>query len=237
MKCNQDPKKVAGFFVMIGMIVFSIAFYSAVTRYRSFERVVSVKGLCEKEVKADKVIWPIVFKVVGNNIGLLSDELNQKNKEILRLLKDSGIEDAEISVNAPIVLDAYAEIYSQNEVKNRYNITSVITVSTSKVDMVREIISNQGQLIKKGIAITADDYRFRTEYSYTGLNALKPQMIEEATQNAREVADKFAKDSKSKLGKIKQASQGQFSISDRDANTPHIKNVRVVSSLVYYLKD
>ena len=77
----------------------------------------------------------------------------------------------------------------------------------------------------------------QTEYSFNGLNDIKPAMIEEATVNAREAAEKFAKDSNSKLGKIRQASQGQFSISDRDINTPYIKNVRVVTNVVYYLND
>ena len=85
--------------------------------------------------------------------------------------------------------------------------------------------------------ISGDDYQARTEYLFTGLNALKPAMIEEATRNAREVADKFADDSESVLGKIKSARQGQFSISDRDSNTPHIKKVRVVSTIEYYLSD
>ena len=237
MECKTDSRKVAGFFVMLGLIAVAIAFYSAITKYRSFERVVSVKGLCEKEVKADKVIWPIVYKSVGNNIAVLYDEINHNNAVILKMLKDNGIEDEEISVNAPVVVDGLAELYTPENMKNRYNVTSVITVSTSKVDQVRQIIADQAHLLKQGIAIMTDDYRYRTEYLYTGLNELKPLMIEEATHNAREVAEKFAKDSKSKLGKIKNASQGQFSIYDRDANTPYIKNVRVVSSLVYYLKD
>jgi hypothetical protein len=78
---------------------------------------------------------------------------------------------------------------------------------------------------------------YNVSYEFTGLNDIKPEMIEEATKNAREVAEKFATDSNSKLGKIRNASQGQFSISDRDANTPYIKKVRVVTTVNYYLKN
>ena len=92
-------------------------------------------------------------------------------------------------------------------------------------------------MLKQGIAITEGEYRYNTVYSFTGLNDIKPQMIEEATRNARAAAMKFAQDSGSKLGKIKNASQGQFTISDRDENTPYIKNVRVVTTVNYYLKD
>lgn len=90
---------------------------------------------------------------------------------------------------------------------------------------------------KKGIVIAAQNYDSRTEYIFTGLNNIKPEMVEEATILAREVAEKFAKDSNSKLGKIKKARQGQFSIQNRDSNTPYIKKVRVVSTLEYYLSD
>ncbi len=93
------------------------------------------------------------------------------------------------------------------------------------------------ELGKSGIVLSGDDYQSRTQYLFTGLNDLKPKMIEEATRNAREVAQKFAADSDSRLGKIRTAYQGQFSIQDRDGNTPHIKKVRVVSTIEYYLAD
>ena len=80
------------------------------------------------------------------------------------------------------------------------------------------------------MVFSQDNYEHRTQYLYQGLNDIKPQMIEEATQNARLVAEKFAPDSASQLGKIQSARQGQFSISDRDSNNPHVKKVRVVST-------
>lgn len=93
------------------------------------------------------------------------------------------------------------------------------------------------ELGKLGIAITGETYESKTQFLFTKLTEIKPGMIEEATKNAREAAEKFAQDSKSRLGKIKKASQGQFSIEDRDSNTPHIKKVRVVSTVEYYLTD
>ena len=102
---------------------------------------------------------------------------------------------------------------------------------------MNELISRQAELLKQGIAITAGDYNYRTIYEYTDLNTIKPEMIAEATQNAREAADKFAADSQSELGQIKSATQGQFSIEDRDPYTPYIKNVRVVTYVNYYLED
>ena len=99
------------------------------------------------------------------------------------------------------------------------------------------MIIEQSELLKQGIAIIGGDWEYKVSYDFTGLNDVKPQMIEEATKNARLAAEKFAKDSNSKLGKIKHASQGQFSIEDRDANTPFIKHIRVVTTIDYSLED
>ena len=75
------------------------------------------------------------------------------------------------------------------------------------------------------------------EYIFTGLNDLKPSMIEEATKNAREVAEKFARDSDASVGKIRTARQGLFTINDRDENTPQIKTVRVVTTIDFQSED
>ena len=140
-------------------------------------------------------------------------------------------------MNAPDIIDLDAERYSNNQTGYRYNVTAVITVTSTQVDLVRRLISEQGELLKQGIAITGGDYRYSVQYDYTDLNRIKPQMIEEATKNARAAAEKFASDSDSELGKIKHAYQGQFSITDRDSNTPYIKKVRVVTTIDYYLED
>ena len=142
----------------------------------------------------------------------------------------------EISIAPPEVIDMQAERYVDRNVAYRYNATSVITVTSKNVDRVRKLMSGQAELLKQGIAITGGDYKYNVSYEFTGLNEVKPKMIEEATKNARAAAEKFAKDSDSELGKIRNASQGQFSISDRDAYTPYIKSVRVVTTVNYYLK-
>jgi hypothetical protein len=135
-------------------------------------------------------------------------------------------------------LDRLAQGYVEpNKIKFRYSAASTITVFTANVDMARKTMKKLVDLAKKGIAIESQDYGTKTEFLFTRLNEIKPEMIEEATKNARDVAEKFAKDSNSVLGKIKQAKQGQFSISDRDSNTPYIKKVRVVSTVEYYLTD
>ena len=139
-------------------------------------------------------------------------------------------------VSAPEIIDMEAERYNNQNHPYRYNATSVITVTSNDVGKVRKLMLEQTELMTQGVAISGGDYRYNVLYEFTGLNEIKPQMIEEATQNARKTAEKFAIDSGSKLGKIRNASQGQFSITDRDANTPFIKNVRVVTTVNYYLR-
>ena len=164
--------------------------------------------------------------------------MERKNGFVVEFLIDAGFGEQDISISVPTVFDREAQGYGrQNGPSTRYSATSTITVYSRHVEPVREAMKRIAELGKAGIAITGQTHQARTEFLFTGLNELKPEMIEEATRNARAVAEKFARDSDSSLGKIRQARQGQFTISDRDSNTPYIKRVRVVSTLEYYLSD
>ncbi len=229
--------KTEAVLLTIGLIAMGAEIRQGINNFVEKDRVVTVKGLAEMEVPANKVTWPLMYKEVGNDLATLYNKISDTNSAIVNFLKKKGITEDEISINAPEIIDMQAERYNSNPVPYRYNVTTVITVTSSKVDLVRSLISEQGELLKQGIAITGGDYRYNITYDYTGLNDVKPQMIEEATKNARKAAQKFAKDSDSELGKIKRASQGQFSINDRDANTPYIKRIRVVTTIDYSLED
>lgn len=229
--------KTEAIIVAIGMAVLGGQIKQGINKFVEKDQVVTVKGLAEMEVPADKVTWPLVYKEVGNDLITLYDKIKTTNQTIVDFLKGKGIDEDEISINAPEIIDMQAERYNSNPVPFRYNVTTVITVTSNKVGRVRELISEQGELLKQGVAIIGGDYRYNIEYDFTGLNKIKPLMIEEATKNARESAMKFAKDSDSKLGKIKRANQGQFTIGNRDANTPYIKHVRVVTTIDYSLKN
>ena len=226
----------AGLAVMAGLVVMGAMLPAAVGKFKAAERTVSVKGLCEREVPADKVIWPIKYKVVGNDLATVYSEIERKNADIKAFLVAGGLDASEISSAAPSVSDKYAQEYGSNDRTYRYVATSITTVCTKDGEKALKLISGQNALIKKGIA-PETDWDCKTVFSFEGLNALKPEMIQEATRNAREAALKFASDSQSRLGKIKTASQGTFSIEDRDSNTPQIKKVRVVTGVVYYLDN
>lgn len=228
---------IASALIAAAIVVLGFALKGGIDRFADRDRVVTVRGLCEKEVNANKVTWPIVTKEMGNDLGSIYTKIQSSNQSIVSFLKSNGIADAEISVNPPSVYDNFADRYSTQNLTYRYQVTHVVVVTSDKVELVRELIKKQTELLRQGIAVVAGDYNYQTRYEYTDLNSIKPEMIAEATANARQAADKFASDSDSKLGKIKTASQGQFSIEDRDQYTPNIKTVRIVTYITYYLED
>ena len=200
--------RIEAIILAVGLSLAGVFVRNGLSEFSSRSRVVTVKGLAEMEVKADKVTWPLTYKVLGNDMVSLYNEIEESNAKIIAFLKSKGVKENEISVNAPEIIDTKAERYNTTVQPYRYNVTTVVTVTSKHVT-----------------------------YDYTSLNDIKPKMIEEATKNARTAAEKFAKDSESSLGSIQRAYQGQFSIENRDPNTPYIKQVRVVTTIDYSLED
>ena len=224
--------------IFLGLTVLGYLLGNAAIRVKEYERTVTVKGLSEREVPADVVIWPIAFTAATNDLGQLYLDLEKSAHQVRSYLASVGIGEDEVSVSPPAVTDKSAQQWAGGErAELRYTATQVVTVYSGSIGKVREAMENLVELGKQGIVFTASGYEHMTEYQFNGLNGIKPAMIEEATVNARAVAEKFARDSGSKVGRIRQASQGQFTITDRDRNNPHIKNVRVVSTIEYYLAD
>lgn len=229
---------ILGIAIGLGLTFLGFLLGNAAIKFKEYERTVTVKGLSEQEHLADVVIWPIQFTVANNRLENIFIDVEQSTEKMVAFLESNGIEASEISIASPSVTDKQAQQYGGYDGSGfRYVANQVVTVYSSKVEEVRLVMNKVSELGKQGIAITGGDYRYQTEYLFTNLNEIKPQMIEEATKQARSVAEKFAEDSNSELGKIKTAYQGQFTISPRDMNNPHIKNIRVVSTVVYYLSD
>jgi len=235
---NRSGFLILGVSILLGLSLLGYILGNSLIRFKQFERAVTVKGLSEREYKADIVIWPIQFTTASNDLEEMYMSIDRTTRKIREFLKSAGIESGEISVSSPAIRDKSAQQYgSQSSPEFRYTASQIVTVYSEKIDQVRKIMGDLSELGKEGIVFTGENYQSQTEYLFVRLNEVKPEMIEEATRKAREVAEKFASDSKSRLGKIKRASQGQFSISPRDKNNPHIKKVRVVSTITYYLSD
>lgn len=223
--------------IALGIIALGFCVKAGLNSLAGKDRKVVVKGLAEREVEADKVTWPILSKEIGNDLPELYKSINATAGTIKQFLLDNGIKPTDISVNAPVVIDLNADRYSDNRQPYRYNVTSIITVTSSNVKLVRSIIARQGELLKKGVAIVDGGYENPVKYEFVSFKAMKPAMMQEAIENAELTATQFAKNSNSRLDKIMNADQGQFSIENRDSNTPYIKKVRVVTTVTYSLKD
>lgn len=223
--------------VAIGIVILGLCIRWGINDFANKDRKVTVKGLSEKVVEADKVTWPVVFKEMGNDLPELYDRIAMKQRTIKVFLLKNGVKDSEMEFNAPRVVDMNAERYSVNQKPYRYNITSTITVTSRNVKLVRSIIARQGELLKQGIAIVEGDYDSQIVYEYVSFQNMKPKMMQEAIANAETTAKQFAENSHSELNKIVSADQGQFSIDNRDQNTPYIKKVRVVTTVTYSLKN
>ena len=221
--------------ISIGIIALGLCIRWGIDDFANKDRKVTVKGLAEREVEADKVTWPVSFKEMGNDLPELYDRIAVKQQQIKTFLQQNGVKPNEIETNAPKVVDMNADQYSVNRQPYRYNITSTLTVTSHDVKLVRSIIARQGELLKKGIAIVVGDYDSQVLYEYVSFKDMKPKMMEEAIRNAEMTAKQFAENSRSKLNKIVSADQGQFSIENRDQNTPYIKKVRVVTTVTYSL--
>ncbi|MGB5561023.1 MAG: SIMPL domain-containing protein [Sedimenticolaceae bacterium] len=237
-KSNRVSALILGVFFSIGLLSFGYMLGNTAITYKEYERTVTVKGLSEREFEADIVIWPIQFTVASNNIEELYISIESNTLKIRGFLEMNGLDTSEISLSSPAITDKSAQQYGNNaKAEFRYSAQQTVNVYSTKIGAVREVMGKLAELGKTGIVFSAGNYQSETEYLFTRLNEVKPEMIEEATRKAREVALKFAEDSESSLGKIRRASQGQFSINSRDKNNPHIKKVRVVSTVEYYLSD
>ena len=214
---------------LIALSVFCLGWFikAGIDDFASKDRKVNVKGLAEQEVQADKVTWPIVSKEVGNDLPGLYDRIGSTQAKIKAFLIKGGVKEDEISLNAPQVADLTAREYDTGNRAYRYIVTSVVTVTSKNVDLVRKLIAKQGDLLREGVAIAGDSYDNQVQYEFVAFKE----------ENAQTTAEQFAKNSHSKLNKIVSADQGQFSIENRDEYTPWIKKVRVVTTVTYSLKN
>lgn len=227
----KKDSTLSAFMVAVGIALAGLFVSQGIETYANRDHYVTVKGLSERDVLADKVVWPITFNEVSNDLMELNATISAKQKAVVNFLRANGLSDSEISVGAPAVTDRLAQLWSAENVQQRYQATTTVTVTSTAVEKVLEIKARQAALMQDGVAISSDEMQFML----TSLNALKPDMVQDATKNARAVAEKFAQDADCRLGSIKFASQGQFSVSN-NFPTPHIMHVRVVTTVDYFLR-
>jgi len=225
---------------LVGMGIASAGWFTAgaLRQVRESQRFVTVKGLAEREVDADLAIWPVTFKEAGDDLSELQRRADAKREVVAGFLVEAGFPREEISFAVPRIQDRQAENTGQAGRPSgpRFLEQATVIVRSRNVAAVKKAMDRSGQLVGRGVML-AQDWENRPQFLFTGLNAVKPEMIEQATVSAREAAAKFAKDSGSRVGKIRTASQGLFTVSDRDPNSPERKVVRVVTTVEYFLGD
>jgi len=238
---------VLGVLLALGLIIGGWVLGSEIKATRLGDRYVTVKGLVERNVKSDLAIWPLTYKEAGDELGALYSKTEADKKTVLQFLSDQGIQTSEIELGIIRVVDTQANEYGGGvRAPHRYIVEQQITVHTSRVDQVAAAAQKTLQLLQRGIVLGGNPGQ-GLAYKFTGLNSIKPDMITEATRNARAAADRFAADSGSKVGSIRTANQGVFSILPADqagdgaeggygADASLMKTVRVVTSVEYYLE-
>lgn len=227
MKNNIIPAII----IAIGLGIIGRGIYAGISHIADNERTVSVKGLSTRDVQADHAVWPLTFSVSGNNLQDLYKEMSNVEQTVTAFLEERGFQKADISRGNTSVNNNWDSYYGQRP-EHHYTLSGTIVVSTKDVERVRQNNGCQSELLQRGIILNSNEWSLN--YEFAGLNELKPEMIEEATKNARAVAEKFAADAECDLGSIRNASQGQFSV-ESDQYQPWIKHVRVVTTITYLL--
>ena len=247
------PAAVLGVCVMVGLIVGGWLLGGQIKATRLADRYVTVKGLVERTVKSDSAVWPVSFKEFGNDLPQVFAKSEDDKNAVLKFFATNGVTPQEITLGQIQVTDKQANEYGGNNNGGpRYIVQQTVTVNSKDVNKVAAAGQKTSQLLQAGI-IVIGGYGQGIRYVFNGLNALKPDMITEATRNARASADRFAADSGSQVGSIRTANQGVFSISaasggdggggedgpggggGANPDASIMKTVRVVTTVDYYL--
>ncbi|GGE31423.1 SIMPL domain-containing protein [Halopseudomonas oceani] len=226
---------VAAALVAGGLAFIGVSLKTGLLEFRGADRVVSVKGLAERQVAADLALWPINFSVTGDSLDRLQDDVEHQQGLVRSFLLLKGFEEKDIQLSMPKIVDQHANSYGANLPPERYRAEVTVLVRTADVDGVKAGMQSVGELVKSGVALT-QSYEFQPTFLFTQLDAIKPDMIADATRDARAAADQFARDSGASVGSIRRASQGYFSIDDVDPFTPEVKRIRVVTNIDYSLE-
>jgi len=234
---------VSGALIAAGLIVGGYFIGDGFLKGRQAERYVTVKGLSEREVKADIATWPLRFTATGDDLASVQAKIEQDADALLAFLRQRGLPAEDAALQRLEVVDLLAQQYRSGPIEgNRFIITQTVLVRTPAVDLVETLSRDMGALVKAGVVLSD---QMGPTYAFTGLNDIKPEMIAEATRNARGSAEQFAADSGSTVGSILRANQGVFQIlplapADQfgmgEAGQIE-KKVRVVATVDYLLDD
>lgn len=233
---------VAGLILALGIAVAGWFVGEGFRIGRRSDRLVSVKGISEREVKADLMLWPLRFVATGEELSAVQTKSRADADAVRRFLTGAGVPADAIEVQGIEVTDVLANAYRSGPTESRFIVAQTLMVRSTDVDRIASVSQRLGELVDAGVVLSSEGGG-GPYYLFTKLNDIKPAMIAEATKRAREGAEQFAADSGSHVGGIHRANQGLFQILARD-DTPGTteqrqvnKTVRVVSTVDYLLVD
>ncbi len=231
----QSRNILAAALIALGLAAAGWFASQGMAHLRTADRYVTVKGSAERIVDADLVVWPLSQTVGGNELGVVQAQLDANTQTIRTFLTSAGFKDDEIVVSPPRLEDRWAYSYGDNRPPERYRYSNTVTLRSSRVAEALAALRRSGDIVARGVMLNTDEGG-GPDFDYTKLNDIKPALIAEATANARKSAEQFAKDSGARIGGIRSANQGVISIENRDAGSPQIKKIRVVTTVEYFLK-
>ena len=232
----QSRNILAAALIALGLAAAGWFASQGMAHLRTADRYVTVKGSAERIVDADLVVWPLSQTVGGNELGAVQAQLDANTQTIRTFLTSAGFKDDEIVVSPPRLEDRWAYSYGDNRPPERYRYSNTVTLRSSRVAEALAALRRSGDIVARGVMLNTDEGG-GPDFDYTRLNDIKPALIAEATANARESAEQFAKDSGARIGGIRSANQGVINIENRDAGSPQIKKIRVVTTVEYFLRD
>ena len=232
----KDQDWVGAAILALGLVLASLFIANAITDFRAGDRHVEVKGLSEREVMADLAIWPITYNVSATSLDELRGRMERADEAVIAFLKLNGFSDDEITRTPPRVNDRWLHSYDNQRPSERYTIERTLTLRTSQIQATRQAMDQSAELLSQGVPLSPN-WGSTSQFLFTGLEQIKPEMIAEATADARRAASQFAEDSGSEVGPIRSARQGFFTINERDPTSPEVKLVRVVTTIEYFLTD
>ena len=227
----MDSLKI-GISIVMAAVILALGLANIITPERS----VSVRGLAEREMDADLAVWNMSFSMGENSLESMQKSILEKTEVIKKYLIKHGLEESDFTVKPAAITDNSLNSYmDQTKITYKFVAQQTILVRSGKIEAVKSAYADSLELVSAGIAVS-QDYDSKVSYEFTKLNDIKPEMIAEATKNARTAAEQFAHDSNSKVGKIKKATQGLFTIEDAAVGLEDKKSVRVVNTVEYLLK-
>jgi len=197
----------------IGMAAAGFFIGDGISNRSSGRRIISVKGLSEREVAASVATWTIGYNATGNDLDQINKKLGNSTKAVIAFLKERGFDEKEVAVQPPSIIDTSMEQREKDvpPPPQRFSANQSVLLRTTKVDAIKPALASAANLMISGVFLSG---KSQPTYIFNQLNEIKPGMIQEATKNARIAADQFARDSQIKLGKLRNASQGWFQVDE-----------------------